>query len=150
MELLIILLIVWAAFGALGYYIATQKGRPQAEGLLLGFLFGPLGVLLVALLPSKSAEQHGRAVGRRDRVASMPDYRDDCDEPVIPKSDHIDDQVLGYLGVDTGPKKPQGIDVDAIARAAKRANLAPGMPSEPADEKWAIPPARTPQGLRPL
>jgi hypothetical protein len=42
MEMLIILLMVWAAFGALGYYIATQKRRPAAEGLLLGFLLGPL------------------------------------------------------------------------------------------------------------
>jgi hypothetical protein len=121
MELLIILLMVWAAFGGLGYYVAAQKGRPEAEGLLLGFLFGPLGVLLVALLPSKSTRRHGRA-GRRDRVAWMPDYCEDWDQRTdAPKSDPVEDEVLGFLNDGLGGRPREKIDMEAIARAAKRA-----------------------------
>ena len=39
----------------LGAYVAAQKHRPTGEGLTLGFLFGPLGVLIVALLPQGAA-----------------------------------------------------------------------------------------------
>ena len=38
-------------FGALGKYIASQSGRSEFEGLVLGVLFGPLGCLIEALLP---------------------------------------------------------------------------------------------------
>jgi hypothetical protein len=51
MERLVSSLMVWAALGVLGYYIAARKGRPGCEGLVLGLFFGPLGVLLLALLP---------------------------------------------------------------------------------------------------
>jgi hypothetical protein len=108
MELLVFLLLFWAAFGALGYYIASQKGRPEAEGLLLGFLFGPFGVLILSLLPSKSTGRHGRATGRRDRVAWMPDYRENWDQPPdAPKSDPIEDEVLGFLNNDLGGQPRQ-------------------------------------------
>jgi hypothetical protein len=120
MELLIILLMVWAAFGALGYYIAVQKGRPEAEGLLLGFLFGPLGVLLVALLPSVHSSRGSRSQRGRDRVAWMPDYREDWDQPPdAPKSDPIEDEVLGFLNDELGGKPQEKIDMEAIARAAR-------------------------------
>jgi hypothetical protein len=49
---LIGLTIVAALFGGLGAYVATQKRRPLEEGLILGALFGPLGCLIEALLPS--------------------------------------------------------------------------------------------------
>ena len=41
-----------ACFGFLGYYIAGQKNRQTIEGFVLGLLFGPLGALIVALLPT--------------------------------------------------------------------------------------------------
>jgi hypothetical protein len=34
-----------------GYYISAEKGRGGFEGLLLGFLFGPFGLLLTVLMP---------------------------------------------------------------------------------------------------
>ena len=40
-------------FGLLGRYIAKQKNRSGAEGFWLGVLFSALGVIIVALLPTK-------------------------------------------------------------------------------------------------
>ena len=40
-------------FALLGRYIAKQKNRSGAEGFWLGVLFSALGVIIVALLPTK-------------------------------------------------------------------------------------------------
>jgi hypothetical protein len=37
--------------GLAGAYVADQKGRPRGEGLVLGALLGPLGVVVAALMP---------------------------------------------------------------------------------------------------
>ena len=39
--------------GILGRYVAKEKNRSKAEGFWLGFLFSILGVIIVALLPTK-------------------------------------------------------------------------------------------------
>ena len=39
--------------GFLGKYVANEKNRSNTEGFLLGFFFNLLGVIIVALLPSK-------------------------------------------------------------------------------------------------
>lgn len=50
-----VILCAWVvAFGALGGYVSVQVDRDPAEGLILGVLFGPLGVLVAALLPAQS------------------------------------------------------------------------------------------------
>lgn len=36
-----------------GSWVAEQCGRRQTEGMVLGFLLGPFGVLVEALLPRK-------------------------------------------------------------------------------------------------
>jgi len=41
------------ASGWLGSYIAKQKNRSEAEGFWLGVLFSALGIIIVALLPTK-------------------------------------------------------------------------------------------------
>ena len=41
----------FVVFAFLGGYVADKCGRGIREGFLLGGLFGPLGVILVALLP---------------------------------------------------------------------------------------------------
>lgn len=50
---------MWAliafVFGGFGAWISAQKRRGAAEGLILGLLFGPLGVLVAALLPQGEA-----------------------------------------------------------------------------------------------
>jgi hypothetical protein len=42
-----------AICSAAGGYIAYQKGRSVAEGAVLGFLLGPIGDLIVVLLPTR-------------------------------------------------------------------------------------------------
>ncbi len=51
--------ILAVAFGSLGGYVAMRRGLPTAEGLVVGALFWPLGVLVVLLLPAAST---GRGV----------------------------------------------------------------------------------------
>lgn len=50
------MLIIWsvtiAACALLGLFVSGQKQRPPMEGLILGVLFGPFGVLIAALLPT--------------------------------------------------------------------------------------------------
>jgi hypothetical protein len=61
MEMIVIgVFIAWLVFAALGAWIASQKGRSEGEGLLLGVLFGPLGAIIEALLPSISLEEQAR------------------------------------------------------------------------------------------
>jgi hypothetical protein len=53
MEGIIAVIIVDAAIMCgLGAWVASVKGRDSGEGLLLGLLFGPFGVLIEALLPN--------------------------------------------------------------------------------------------------
>lgn len=53
MEFLCLLVVFDVAVcGPLGASFSADKGRNVAEGLLLGGLFGPLGVLVAALLPA--------------------------------------------------------------------------------------------------
>lgn len=47
-------LVIAAVFGTLGRWVAMQHGRSGLEGAVLGILFGPLGIIVEALLPSKS------------------------------------------------------------------------------------------------
>lgn len=50
-----ILLIAFATniivFGGFGFWVAGQRNRDQSEGLILGSVFGPFGVLIEVLLP---------------------------------------------------------------------------------------------------
>lgn len=41
-------------FGFVGIWIATQKNRDSGEGFFLGFLLGPIGLLIEAMLPTKA------------------------------------------------------------------------------------------------
>ena len=51
-SLILPVLILAFVFGCLGSWIASQKNRGGGEGFWLGFLFGPFGVLIEALLPT--------------------------------------------------------------------------------------------------
>ncbi len=51
-EFLSIIAIIWLVMGGLGAFVAMKKGRSPTEGLIMGFLFGPFGVLITALLPT--------------------------------------------------------------------------------------------------
>lgn|GEM_PF-7064156 len=58
---LVLALVVVSAivYAVLGSWIAVQNGRRKIEGGILGFLLGPIGVLVEALLPSRRfADRH--------------------------------------------------------------------------------------------
>jgi uncharacterized membrane protein YeaQ/YmgE (transglycosylase-associated protein family) len=55
-----------ATFGGLGGWIAAQRNRGMAEGLLLGALFGPLGALVEAFLPERRGS-HSQAEAAEHR-----------------------------------------------------------------------------------
>jgi hypothetical protein len=50
MAVIISWLVVWPA---LGRWVALEKNRSFREGVILGLLFGPFGVIVEALLPTK-------------------------------------------------------------------------------------------------
>lgn len=122
MEVLVVLLMLWCAFGGLGWYIAGQKGRSGGEGAVLGFLFGPLGVLVEALLPSiehRPKSSPGRSPGRARASAGWgSDYRDDWDAPKPPAEDPLEAQVLDFLNDSAGPPPPRRSLDEVAARAA--------------------------------
>jgi flagellar biosynthesis GTPase FlhF len=59
--------------GTLGFWLAGEKGRSELEGLILGFLFGPLGVLIEGLLPTDTARLDVRRLTRIEaqRIAQV-------------------------------------------------------------------------------
>jgi hypothetical protein len=67
MEWLILIGVLAFAFGGLGAFIAVQKRRDAYEGLIVGALFGPLGVLVEALLPQGSQKTTGSLQGAQAR-----------------------------------------------------------------------------------
>jgi hypothetical protein len=69
MEVIGVLLIFAFVFGSLGNWIACQKNRDGGEGFLLGCLFGPLGVIIEAVLPTISNE----AIAAAERAQAQED-----------------------------------------------------------------------------
>ena len=50
-----VVVVSWGIMIAVGAYVSSQKGRGDAEGVMLALVLGPLGILIAALLPSKVA-----------------------------------------------------------------------------------------------
>ena len=44
-------------FGGVGQMIAARRGMRASKGILLGLLLGPIGWILLAVLPTSDAEQ---------------------------------------------------------------------------------------------
>lgn len=64
-------------FGALGAYVAAMKHRSRLEGLILGGLFGPLGVLILVLFPDGRRAHTRPSLLRDDRPpAEIPWLRE--------------------------------------------------------------------------
>lgn len=53
MELLIVVVVTAVVGGGVGSWIAAQKRRNEVEGAVLGALFGPIGWIIEAVLPTK-------------------------------------------------------------------------------------------------
>ena len=99
--------------GFLGRYVANEKNRSKAEGFWLGFLFSLLGVIIVALLPTKekpkevliSDEEKGewdRVIARFHRICSLAEKKNimvlvDAEESWIQPA--IDDLVLKMMKI---------------------------------------------------
>jgi hypothetical protein len=49
---LLVPLVFVVIFAGFGVYLAKTKGRSEGEGLFFGLLLGPLGLLLIVLLPT--------------------------------------------------------------------------------------------------
>lgn len=52
----------WILWSITGYRIAKRKGRNAVVWALMGFLFGILALILLALLPSKAVKRSGELV----------------------------------------------------------------------------------------
>ena len=73
---------VWLSFAGYGYWIASIKRRPHAEGILFGLLLGPIGCVLEATRPERTVEEveevraraieeaEARAERERERLAA--------------------------------------------------------------------------------
>ena len=68
---LVALVVSALIFSPLGDYIAQQTGRSRVEGTCLGALFGPLGCLIAALLPTNPRKIAGAATGRIESEAPV-------------------------------------------------------------------------------
>lgn len=64
-------LCVGAVFSVVGAWVAGQKGRSTTEGAVIGFMLGPLGALIEALLPNASRAQ--RSERRRGPLGDAPE-----------------------------------------------------------------------------
>lgn len=71
MPYLMILLMAGLVFGMMGSYVADTKGRPSGEGFIFGFMLGPIGILIVVLLPSV-AKPTSRAVATHPEATPEP------------------------------------------------------------------------------
>ena len=56
MELVVVALIIWLAFGVVGGMMMSSKGRSGCGGFFLGFVLGPIG-LAFALIAPESTEK---------------------------------------------------------------------------------------------
>jgi RNA polymerase subunit RPABC4/transcription elongation factor Spt4 len=54
--------LVWIICIAVSVAICQEKGRSSAEGLLLGLLLGPIGVIICAVLPKNTGTLEARAL----------------------------------------------------------------------------------------
>jgi hypothetical protein len=70
-----------AGCSLLGGYVSAAKHRPIFEGLLFGFLLGPLGVLIAALLPT--APERPVRLGANDRREEFIQHIDEKQDDAL-------------------------------------------------------------------
>lgn len=100
MDIVVVLFIAFMvalAFGFFGAWICGEKGRDRNPGMIIGFLFGPLGCLILALLPAKE-----KTPARTRRTARRAAWEDETDDFRVPEAwgkpkPSEDDDVMRYL-----------------------------------------------------
>ncbi len=73
---IIVVLIIWLAFGAVGAMIMSGKGRTGCGGFALGVALGPIG-LIIAMLFRPSVENEAE---RQLRIEELKRRRRDFDD----------------------------------------------------------------------
>ncbi|MEY2428886.1 MAG: hypothetical protein QOJ40_1771 [Verrucomicrobiota bacterium] len=64
--------IIWIGISAgIGYWVGSLKGGREGDGALLGALLGPIGWIIVAILPTKVATGHLRFARRGGYSGAM-------------------------------------------------------------------------------
>lgn len=53
--MLLFQILLWCAFGYAGGWIAARKGYPPRMGVIVGIIFGPIALVVCALLPMTEA-----------------------------------------------------------------------------------------------
>lgn len=66
---------VSVAFACLGAWVARERNREPAFGVFLGLVFGPIGVIVLAALPSRIAQSPRRYLSRSNSATG--------DDPLI-------------------------------------------------------------------
>lgn len=61
-----IFLVIWLLFGAAGGIILSQKGRSGCGGFALGFLLGPIGLIIALVMQKDHKELEGRSLSQGD------------------------------------------------------------------------------------
>lgn len=61
-----ILLIIWLLFGVAGGMVLSNKGRSGCGGFALGFLLGPIGLIIALVMQTDHREIDKRALQQGD------------------------------------------------------------------------------------
>ncbi len=99
--LLYLALAILAVSAIAGAYVASEAGRPTAEGVIFGLLFGPLGLIVVALLPPV---ENSRPVGIASRALKVDRSKRDTRTLAGPES--LEDRPKDH----TGPELREMLD----------------------------------------
>jgi hypothetical protein len=75
MEVLIMWLIVWAAFGFFGYKIAQRKGRNAPVWAAVSVLLGIIGIIIIALVPKTEEKKVLDMVAEVEKQKRLEDLR---------------------------------------------------------------------------
>jgi hypothetical protein len=100
MEIFVLAFLVACVCSGVGAYVSAQKERGATEGAVFGFLLGPFGVLIAALLPTPIRRRNTANPyrGGRARSVGTPEYRDNWDAPPPErKPDRTEDEAMRYL-----------------------------------------------------
>ena len=66
MEILTVLLFIWLAFGVAGGLIMSNKGRSGCGGFALGFVLGPIGLIIALVMGADHRELERRSLQQGD------------------------------------------------------------------------------------
>ncbi len=90
------LLLILFLFALLGVYVASEKNRAAVEGFALGCLLGPFGVIVEALLPTKTKRDLAGAMraDADDRIRELNELPLVYDEPQV-TDDDVDRFITG-------------------------------------------------------